>query len=492
MKFSLACADQSLKNQRSSDGNQLHRFYLDQSSFVHGGTEVGSEKAVAGQKAIHDKIMSLGLNQVLTRIKQVESLSTLAGGIVVQVTGDLSVGGKPSRAFVQTFVLAPTTPKVYYVHNSIFRYQDDDLVSESEAEDVVHTSDHVGEGGQDECPQSCDSTTEGKAPAAITEYQHTTKETGDQERPDQEETTTWESFGEGEGTDTVQNGQHGEEDTPPQPQEYTLEPAVLPGEGEEPAAASFPPAPESREVETEQLQQPQQKQPKTFASCLSKSVGAGTKQAPASSVPTSSKPTPPTALPQRESKSRRPPPSDAGGRGPPQAPAPPVSAAPSVPAAPPTTEPAKKPAPAAAAPVIPDTFQVFVGGLPSGTTEQDLKGVFEKFGNVTEVRVNSKNFAFVIFDSEDAAKSVITCKEPFYLNTKRLNIEPKKERVPFRGPRSFTSGGGGDSGYGRRQGPPMGNGGVRRDREPRERPAQKPATAGGSGGGSGKRFAPSH
>lgn len=67
--------------------------------------------------------MSLGLNQVLTRIKQVESLSTLAGGIVVQVTGDLSVGGKPSRAFVQTFVLAPTTPKVYYVHNSIFRYQ---------------------------------------------------------------------------------------------------------------------------------------------------------------------------------------------------------------------------------------------------------------------------------------------------------------------------------------------------------------------------------
>ena len=74
-------------------------------------------------QAIHDKIMSLGLNQVHTRIKQVESLSTLGGGIVIQVTGDLSVGGKPSRAFVQTFVLAPTSPKVYYVHNSIFRYQ---------------------------------------------------------------------------------------------------------------------------------------------------------------------------------------------------------------------------------------------------------------------------------------------------------------------------------------------------------------------------------
>jgi len=39
------------------------------------------------------------------------------------------------RAFVQTFVLAPESPKKYYVHNDIFRYQDDDLVSESETND---------------------------------------------------------------------------------------------------------------------------------------------------------------------------------------------------------------------------------------------------------------------------------------------------------------------------------------------------------------------
>ena len=36
--------------QMHKDPSQLHRFYLDQSSFVHGRTEVGSEKAVAGQK----------------------------------------------------------------------------------------------------------------------------------------------------------------------------------------------------------------------------------------------------------------------------------------------------------------------------------------------------------------------------------------------------------------------------------------------------------
>ena len=39
------------------------------------------------------------------------------------------------RAFVQTFVLAPESPKKYYVHNDMFRYQDDDLVSESETND---------------------------------------------------------------------------------------------------------------------------------------------------------------------------------------------------------------------------------------------------------------------------------------------------------------------------------------------------------------------
>ena len=40
------------------------------------------------------------------------------------------------RAFVQTFVLAPETPKKYYVHNDIFRYQDDDIVSESETNET--------------------------------------------------------------------------------------------------------------------------------------------------------------------------------------------------------------------------------------------------------------------------------------------------------------------------------------------------------------------
>jgi len=45
----------------------------------------------------------------------------------------------PMRRFMQTFILARQTPKMFYVHNDIFRYQDEvfhDLVDGSCA-DVV-------------------------------------------------------------------------------------------------------------------------------------------------------------------------------------------------------------------------------------------------------------------------------------------------------------------------------------------------------------------
>lgn len=54
---------------------------------------------------------------------QVDAQATLGNGVVVQVTGELSNGGAPMRRFTQTFVLAAQSPKKYYVHNDIFRYQ---------------------------------------------------------------------------------------------------------------------------------------------------------------------------------------------------------------------------------------------------------------------------------------------------------------------------------------------------------------------------------
>ena len=76
-----------------------------------------------GQQDIHQKIMQLNFRDCHAKIRQVDSHETLANGVVVQVSGELSNNGQPMRRFVQTFVLAPQSPKKYYVHNDIFRYQ---------------------------------------------------------------------------------------------------------------------------------------------------------------------------------------------------------------------------------------------------------------------------------------------------------------------------------------------------------------------------------
>ena len=38
--------------QMHKDPSEMHRFYLEQSSFVHGGSEIGSEEPVIGQKVL--------------------------------------------------------------------------------------------------------------------------------------------------------------------------------------------------------------------------------------------------------------------------------------------------------------------------------------------------------------------------------------------------------------------------------------------------------
>ena len=88
----------------------------------------------------------------------------------------------------------------------------------------------------------------------------------------------------------------------------------------------------------------------------------------------------------------------------------------------------------------PDSHQVFVGGLPQGTTETELREVFAQFGNILEVRVNPKNFGFVVFDCEKSVQKIIMHKDdsPLHLREKRLNIEEKRQSTPKGG---FGSGG---------------------------------------------------
>lgn len=107
--------------------NHLHRFYNNNSSFIHGESTL-----VVGQKNIHNRIQQLNFHDCHAKISQVDAQATLGNGVVVQVTGELSNDGQPMRRFTQTFVLAAQSPKKYYVHNDIFRYQD--LYSDEEAD----------------------------------------------------------------------------------------------------------------------------------------------------------------------------------------------------------------------------------------------------------------------------------------------------------------------------------------------------------------------
>ncbi|KAH9361447.1 hypothetical protein HPB48_003879 [Haemaphysalis longicornis] len=89
-----------------------------------------------GQHDIHQRIMQLNFRDCHAKIKQVDSLTTLGEGVVIQVTGELSNAGQPMRRFMQTFVLAPQQPLKYYVRNDIFRYQDEVFTEEEEEDDT--------------------------------------------------------------------------------------------------------------------------------------------------------------------------------------------------------------------------------------------------------------------------------------------------------------------------------------------------------------------
>ena len=96
----------------------------------------------------------------------------------------------------------------------------------------------------------------------------------------------------------------------------------------------------------------------------------------------------------------------------------------------------------------PDTWQIFVGGLPPNVNESDIREVFGTYESIAEIRVNPKNFAFVVFDGPDPVEKIMSVKDTFQLRGKYLNIEPKRpssSRGPggFRGDRNKAFGGGG-------------------------------------------------
>ncbi|XP_045449407.1 ras GTPase-activating protein-binding protein 2 [Melitaea cinxia] len=382
----------------------LHRFYNNYSSFVHGGLDAPNRETlpVVGQKQIHNRIQQLNFRDCHAKISQVDAQATLGNGVVVQVTGELSNGGAPMRRFTQTFVLAAQSPKKYYVHNDIFRYQD------------IVFSDEEGEGsGRSEGEEEEGVATGGYFPPAPT--------------------------------------------FPPAP--FPAPPAPPHAPLLSPPAQAAPPAPAAQQpapaAPVPHLNgHPPQHDDHTrhlVAALQGDAAPAPDREADVAPEPA------PQAEPEREPS---PPPQPStpappepktyanllksgASRGSPPAPAPAAAPAPAPTAAPAHHEPrARPPAPAEGGRRYSDAQQLFLGNLPHSATEDELRALFARFGPVAELRVHSKpaapgaprhpNYGFITYETAQAAADCLSAAPLFFPGEGeagvKLNVEEKKTR----------------------------------------------------------------
>nr|XP_049692829.1 ras GTPase-activating protein-binding protein 2 isoform X2 [Helicoverpa armigera] len=386
----------------------LHRFYNNYSSFVHGGLDAPNRETlpVVGQKQIHNRIQQLNFRDCHAKISQVDAQATLGNGVVVQVTGELSNGGAPMRRFTQTFVLAAQSPKKYYVHNDIFRYQDIVFSDEEGSGSGRSEGEEEEAGGVVAAPAYFPVAPPASAfPAA--------------------------AFPAPPAPPAPAPHLNGH----PPPRDHlvaALQASGISSEPEaEPVTAASPPAP--------------------APAAAPGSPGAGPGLAPPGlgAAPAAPAPAPaPEPVPEPEPEREPTPPPN-----PPVAPEPktyanllksgPAAAARVSPPAPPAADPRPRPPPAAEGPRrYSDAQQLFLGNLPHCATEEELRALFARFGPVAELRVHSKpaapgaprhpNYGFITYETSQAAHDCLNAA-PLYFPADaadgvKLNVEEKKTR----------------------------------------------------------------
>uniref|UniRef100_A0A8C5AMV7 GTPase activating protein (SH3 domain) binding protein 1 n=1 Tax=Gadus morhua TaxID=8049 RepID=A0A8C5AMV7_GADMO len=442
----------------------LHRFYGKNSSYVHGGLDGNGKpvEAVYGQSEIHKKVMALSFRDCHTKIRHVDAHATLTEGVVVQVMGELSNNMQPMRKFMQTFVLAPegTVPNKFYVHNDVFRYQDEVFGdSDSEPPEGIVPAGFPLSG--------LSGTSPGKSHKVLMELLGF-EELAVSPEPEPE---------------AEKEAESGPVDLKP---EVVLETQAEPHAAEErteknptpaPAAAAEP-APTPAEP-TPAV--PEENRPFSWASVTSKNLPPSgalpvsgipphvVKVAPAAPARVEVKLESQTAAqrPQRDMRPREPRP---GGP-------PPVNRGPR-----PVRE--GEPGEPEMRRMVryPDAHQLFVGNVPHDVDKSELKEFFEQYGTVLELRINSggklPNFGFVVFDDSEPVQKILSNRPIKFRGDVRLNVEEKKTRSAREGDRRDIRprGPGGPGGPRER----IGGGG------PRGGMSQKPSFGSGRGAGPGE------
>uniref|UniRef100_A0A8C6NLE8 G3BP stress granule assembly factor 2b n=1 Tax=Nothobranchius furzeri TaxID=105023 RepID=A0A8C6NLE8_NOTFU len=380
----------------------LHRFYGRNSSYVHGGLDTSGKlaEAVYGQAEIHKKVMSLQFSECHTKIRHVDAHATLSDGVVVQVLGELSNNGQPMRKFMQTFVLAPegSVANKFYVHNDIFCYEDE-VFGDSEAEldegEVLLNRVH---GFLLTC---CIFVLMGVISVDVFSTFHLESEEEPMEEPAPEPEP------ESEQEPKV-------EEIRPEVEEKVMEEmeekAPSPAPVESPPNPQEPPKPFSWALVTSKNLPPTGTVP-------SSGISPHVVKAPSSQprVETTKQETQAAPLRPRDQRTRdRPTFTQRGGRG--------------------DSESGDMDSRRIVR--YPDSHQLFVGNLPHDIDENELKEFFMTYGNVVELRINTKgvggklpNFGFVVFDDPDPVQRILGAKPIMFRGEVRLNVEEKKTRA---------------------------------------------------------------
>nr|AAH46059.1 Zgc:56304 [Danio rerio] len=414
----------------------LHRFYGRNSSYVHGGLDSNGkpEEAVYGQAEIHKKVMSLQFSECHTKIRHVDAHATLGDGVVVQVMGELSNSGRPMRRFMQTFVLAPEGSAVnkFYVHNDIFRYEEEVFgdseaeLGESEEEEVeeepveTHASPEpaqdrpssttyyeppppVSNGVEEQQEEAVPEVEPEVEPEALASQEPEAELSTEAElqvaeaEPEEEEKLPEEERGSTPGLALTPPPQ-----TPEPPKAFSwalvtsknLPPAgALPASGISPhvvKASSVQPRVELKQDGPSSLSRDQRRERPGFTPRGARADGGGSEAS--------------GGKPYISFKGRGD--GDAG-----------------------DTEGRRSFR-------YPDSHQLFVGNLPHDIDEGELKDFFMTFGNVVEMRINTKgvggklpNFGFVVFDDSDPVQRILGAKPIMFRGEVRLNVEEKKTRA---------------------------------------------------------------
>ncbi|XP_078147014.1 ras GTPase-activating protein-binding protein 2 isoform X4 [Centroberyx gerrardi] len=432
----------------------LHRFYGRNSSYVHGGLDPNGKlaEAVYGQAEIHKKVMSLQFSECHTKIRHVDAHATLSDGVVVQVLGELSNNGQPMRKFMQTFVLAPegSVANKFYVHNDIFRYEDE-VFGDSEAELDEESEEEVEEETEERQPspeplqESPNSTTYYEPHPVTNGVEEPMEEPAPEPEPEPE----------------------------PEPKVEEIKPEVDEKVLEEMEEKAPSPVPVESPPNTQEPPKPRvEAKPETQSAPL-RPRDQRTRDRPAF-TPRGPRP---DGVASSESQTGKPHLSFVNkGRG----------------------DAENSEMDSRRIIRYPDSHQLFVGNLPHDIDESELKDFFMTYGNVVELRINTKglggklpNFGFVVFDDSEPVQRILGAKPIMFRGEVRLNVEEKKTRAVRE---RETRGGGDDRRDMRRSdrgpGGPRGivGSGMMRDRDGRGPPTRggmAPKPGMGSGRGSG-------